>query len=116
MESTQLHSREAIIKWATLLAAVAARAIRLAYLGRTSPEVPAKLQFTDDEITAAFILSKRKRDRRRIASLGEMIGIIGEQGVFAGQYSGHPPGPTLLARGLIRVQLLAEALRNMRKM
>lgn len=50
------------------------------------------------------------------ASLGEMIDNIGEQGGFAGRYSGHPPGPTVLARGLIRVQLLAEALRNMRKM
>src|SRR5687767_882551 len=48
-----------------ILAALATRAVRLTHLGRTSPGVPASAEFTPYEIDAAFILTKRKRDRRK---------------------------------------------------
>jgi hypothetical protein len=116
VETTQLQRREALLKWATILAAVATRAVRLAYLGRTTPDVPASSEFTPEEIDAAFLLAKRKRDRRKRVLLREMIALIAEQGGFAGKYSGRPPGAQVLARGLRRIEVVAEGLRNMAEM
>lgn len=116
VEETQLQSRSAIIKWATILASVAARALRLAQLVRTSPDIPARDEFTDYEITAAFLLSKRKLDRRRCFTLKEVTDIIADLGGFAHKYSGGRPGPTVLGRGLEKVLVVAEALRNLDQM
>jgi hypothetical protein len=107
VEESQLHGRNAIIKWATVLATVAARAVRLAYLLRSSPEKPASAEFTDYEIDAAFVLMKRKRDRRKRVTLGQVIDMIAEIGGFAHKYSGRFAGPTVIGRGLDRVQVLA---------
>ena len=57
VEDTQLRSREAIIKWATILAAVAVRATRLTYLAREKPDLPASEEFSAAELTAAVLLS-----------------------------------------------------------
>jgi hypothetical protein len=46
VEDTQLRSRDAICKWATILAAVATRALRLTHLARETPDVPASTEFT----------------------------------------------------------------------
>jgi hypothetical protein len=116
VEDTQLHGRSAIIKWATILATVAARAVRLAYLLRSSPEQSASSEFTDYEIDAAFILTKRKRDRRTRVTLRQVIDLIAEIGGFAHKYSGGFPGPTVIGRGLDRVQVLATGLENMGQM
>jgi hypothetical protein len=59
VEDNQLQSRNAILKWATILAAVAARALRLAKLIRSTPDIPASEEFTEYEIDAAFILLKK---------------------------------------------------------
>ena len=88
VETRQLHRRNAIIKWATVLATVAARAVRLAYLLRSSPEQPASTEFTEYEIDAAFILTKLKRDRRKQVTLRQVIDMIAEIGGFAHKYSG----------------------------
>lgn len=118
VEDSQLRRRETILKWATILAAVAARALNLTKLVRTHPELPAIEQFTDYEIDAAFLLLKRKRHRGHAVTLGEMIALVAELGGFANKYSKtHPhPGPTVLGRGLERVAILAEGLRNQAEM
>jgi hypothetical protein len=117
VEASQLHSRTAIIKWATILAAVAARALRLAYLARTTPDMPAAEEFTEDEIDAAYILAKRPRDRRKRVTLAEMIEIVADLGGYAHKYSAkRRPGPLVLGRGLADVETLAKGLRNMREM
>ena len=116
VEDSQLQGREAIVKWATVLATVAARAVRLAYLLRSSPKLPAASEFTEDEIDAAFILVKRKRDRRKQVTLGQVIEIIAEIGGFAHKYTARFAGPTVIGRGLDRVQVLATGLENMRQM
>jgi hypothetical protein len=60
VEANQLHSFEAILKWATLLAAVAARATRLAYLARETPDAPALSELSRLEIDAAIVLGKHQ--------------------------------------------------------
>ena len=116
VEDSQLHGRSTIIKWATVLATVAARAVRLAYAVRNSPEQPASSEFTEYEIDAAFILTKRKRDRRKVVTVGQLIEMIADLGGFAHKYSGGVPGPTVIGRGLNRVQVLATGLENMDQM
>lgn len=118
VEDTQLQSRGAILKWATILAAVAARALRLANLLRTTPDIPATDEFTEYEIDAAFLLLKRKRDRRRRLSFAEVIDMLAELGGFAHKYSKtyNLPGPTILGRGLNRIQPLALGLKNIAEM
>jgi hypothetical protein len=116
VEETQLQSRNAIVKWATILASVAARALRLAQLLRTTPDIPACDEFTDYEITAAFALAKRKLDRRRTLTLKDVVDIIADLGGFANKYSGGRPGPTVLARGLEKVRAAAQALKNLDEM
>jgi hypothetical protein len=116
VEQTQLHSRRAIIKWATIHAAVAARALRLAHLARTTPDVAAATEFTEYEIDAAFLLAKRKRDRRKKVLLSDMIELIAKEGGFAGKYSGRPPGAQVLARGLERIEPVARSLQHLEEM
>jgi hypothetical protein len=118
VEDSQLQSRGAIIKWATILAAVAARALRLAKILRTTPDIPATDEFTEYEIDAAFILAKKKRDRRRKPTFAEVVNIIADIGGFAHKYSKtyNLPGPTVLGRGLERVRILALGLKNMAEM
>jgi hypothetical protein len=116
VEDTQLQSRSAIIKWATILAAVAARALRLAQLLRTTPNIPASDEFTNYEIAATYVLSKRKHDRRRRPSFKEIVDIIADLGGFANKYSGGRPGPTVLGRGLAKVLIAAQVLKNVKEM
>jgi hypothetical protein len=120
VEQTQLRSRQAIEKWATLHCAVAARALRLTQLARTEPERPAIEEFTQDEIDAAIVL-RGKRTQLRLGdrpSLGELVRMIADIGGYTGKSSGGPPGPTVIGRGLERLKVAAnvvEALRPKKK-
>lgn len=112
VEDTQLRSREAIQKWATMHAAVAARAVRLAQLARTRPDLPATEEFTQPEIDAAILLKKGRTKYKRGSQppLGDMVRIVADLGGYTGKSSGGPPGPTVVARGLERVAVAAEIL------
>lgn len=116
VEESQLQTRNALIKWATILAAVAARALRIAHLLRTAPNAPASDEFTVYEIAATFALAKRKIDRRRTYTFKEVVDLIADLGGYANKYSGAFPGPTVLGRGLQKVQTIAEALKNIDEM
>ena len=41
VEQTQLHSQQAVLKWAAIQASVAMRSVRLAYLAQRQPDLPA---------------------------------------------------------------------------
>jgi hypothetical protein len=117
VEQSQLQGRNALIKWATILATVAARAVRLAHLTRTAAaDTPANTEFSEFEIDAAFLYVKRKRDQRQQILLREVIDILAEVGGFAHKYSGKLPGPTILARGLERIETLALGLKHQAEM
>lgn len=117
VEDTQLRSREAIIKWATLHAAVATRALRLTQMARTQPETPASEEFSQAEIDATIVLRKKrtKFNRGDVPTLGELVRMIADIGGYTGKSSGGPPGPTVIARGLERIGLGAEILQDLQK-
>jgi hypothetical protein len=117
VEDTQLRSREAIIKWATLHCAVATRALRLTQLARTRPDTPASEEFSQTEIDATILL-RRKRTKFKLGdvpSLGDLVGMVADVGGYTGKSSGGPPGPTVIARGLERIGIGAEILGGLRK-
>lgn len=117
VEASQLRARDHFIKWATLLAAVASRAIRISYLARNQPELLASEEFTQDEIDAVLILKKRTGYQRgSVPKLGELVRWIADLGGYTGKSSGGPPGPTVIARGLQDIEVLAKALKNLREM
>jgi hypothetical protein len=115
VEDTQLRSREAIIKWATILAAVAVRATRLTYLAREKPDLPASEEFSSAELTAAVLLSDNPSLDTESLTLASTVDLIARLGGYTGKSSGGPPGPTTLARGLRRVADTAKVLKNLAK-
>jgi Transposase Tn5 dimerisation domain/Transposase DNA-binding len=117
VEDTQLRSRDAIIKWATIHCAVAARAVRLARLARTNSDAPASEEFSQLEIDAAIVLRKKRTKLQRgdTPSLGEMVRLVADIGGYVGKSSGGPPGPIVIARGLADIAVATRVLENMRK-
>jgi hypothetical protein len=114
VENSQLHSSERVIRWATLLSAVAARIERLKYLSRTEPDAPASAELTPPEIKALLLLKKKRLKKGELLpkkpTIGQATLWIAQLGGYTGKSSGGPPGTITLTRGLERLQPAAELL------
>jgi hypothetical protein len=115
VEQTQLRDLAHVQRWAAILASVAMRLLRLTYLARRSPELNAEAELSRTEI-AALIIHKGKPTHK----LGDPLTIglatrwIAELGGYVGEKaSGGPPGTTVLARGLRRLEDAAETVAQM---
>jgi hypothetical protein len=109
VEDTQLRSRDAIFKWATILAAVATRAARLTQLARTTPDLPASTEFSSHELAALFALRQPKGfDHSAVPTLAVAVRWIADLGGYTGPWNG-PPGATVIGRGLHDVLVTARA-------
>lgn len=114
VESTQLDDREHIITWATLLASVAMRIVRLTYLSRNHPDEPASVELTAHEIDAAILVSGTKRfSRGDSITIEQAVLLIAQCGGYVGRSSGGPPGALVLARGLDKIQTVAKVLEKL---
>lgn len=108
VEETQLHRRDHVVRWATMLAAVANRAERLKHLARTQPDAPATIELTEIEQTALVALA-RTRLRKKTEHVPDVLTIaaavdwIARNGGYTGKSSGGPPGSRTIARGLERL-------------
>lgn len=112
VEDSQLRGRQTLLKWATILAAVAARAIQLTHQARQTPQAPALDWLSRWEIDAAVTLLRPKGVSLGAApSLLQAVHWIAEIGGWAGKYSRKPPGPTVVGRGLERVEVVAAAFK-----
>jgi hypothetical protein len=111
VEDAQLHSEQAVIVWATILAAIATRIERLKYLSRRTPDEPATIEFQPEEIEVLKLDQKRRwTKRKRIPknpTIAQTTGWLAELGGWIGPGNG-PPGSTTLARGLERLGYLVE--------
>jgi hypothetical protein len=112
VEDTQLRSREAIYKWATLLGAVATRALRLAHQARSKPDAPATSEFSEPELDA--LLQLRPAGTARPTTLSEAVRWLAELGGYTGPWNG-PPGATVIGRGLHDLSVAVRALGNVHK-
>lgn len=116
VEDTQLRSRNAIYKWATILGSVATRALRLTHLARTTPDVPASTEFSDYEIEAMLVLRQPKNYVKGMPiTLGQAVRWVADLGGYSRPKQG-PPGPTVIGRGLYDVVITARAFETRDKM
>lgn len=119
VEDNQLRSRNAVIKWATILAAVAARADRLRQRARVAPEDPATTELTVDELEALVILKQQDSPRATITPVGltleKAIRWIADLGGYVGAKSSGPPGAVTIGRGLQRLEPVAAVLGKLRR-
>jgi hypothetical protein len=112
VEDTQLRSRSAIFKWATILASVATRAMRLTQLARSAPEVLASTEFSDTEIEAILALRQPKGTHNPATlTLAVAVRWVADLGGYTGPWNG-PPGATVIGRGLYDVLVAARAFEN----
>lgn len=116
IEKSQLRSASAFKRWATISAAVAARAERLKTRSRTEPEQPATVELSRDELDAAILLSKRASlapgDE---LTLVQAVRLIADLGGYTGKSSGGPPGTRVIQRGLEQVLTVAGVLQTLRR-
>lgn len=109
VEKTQLQSESGMHLLAVLLGAVATRLLRLTYLPRKHPDLPASEEFAGVEIRALLRLRKVRRPRSGI-TLAQAATWLAELGGYTGRQSGGPPGFITLGRGLRRLRDAAAVL------
>lgn len=118
VEDTQLRSTNAVIKWATILAAVAARIERLRRRFREEPDAPASTELSSDEIEALVFLTQTSGQQESAnidrVTIAEATRWIADLGGYVGGRGGGPPGATTLARGFERVQFAVELITKLR--
>jgi len=115
VEHSQLRGSPQMQKWATILAAVAARAERLKHLARTAPDQPASLELSSFELKALRILKERQKKRTetlpdRDPTTNEAVTWIAQLGGYIHRKAQGPPGSKTIQRGLDRLLPAAELL------
>lgn len=116
VEDTQLRSRDAIFKWATILATVATRALRLTQLARTTPHVPATSEFSVTELKAIVALRRPKNfDPELPIDLATAVRWVADLGGYSRPKQG-PPGVVVIGRGLHDVMVAARVLEGLTQM
>lgn len=114
VEDAQLRSMDAMVKWATILAAVATRIERLKYLARHSPDRPATIELDEDEIEALKLDQgerwTKKRELPIMPTIKQATEWVAQLGGWIGPRNG-PPGSITLSRGLERLRDLVRGIR-----
>jgi hypothetical protein len=120
VEETQLRSRDAVIRWATILAVVATRIERIKRLGREQPERPASDELSATEIEVLIVLKRRQKKRTEqvpfgVPTMAQAARWIADLGGYTGKSSGGPPGSITIGRGLERLRHGVEAVLAIRQ-
>lgn len=103
IEDTQLHGERGMRMLTVLLSAVATRLLRLTYLARKEPKLPASQEFSPVEIRAILRLKRRRAPHARL-TIAIVTTWLAELGGYTGKQSGGPPGFLTLGRGLRRIR------------
>jgi hypothetical protein len=121
VEDTQLHAMDRVIRWATMLAAVAIRVERLKHLARTQPDAPATIELSTLELEALREAKRQIKSRVEtipdgVPSIAQAVRWIADLGGYTGKSSGGPPGSTTIGRGLERLLIWTDAFACARKL
>ena len=119
VEMLQLRSRNAVIRWATILAVVATRIERLKRLARAEVQRPATDELTEIEVEVLIALKRRRKKRTErmpdgMPTIAQAVGWIADIGGYTGKSSGGPPGAITIGRGLERLRQAVEGVLAMR--
>lgn len=120
VECMQLRSRDAVVRWATILGVIAVRAERIKRLSREAPERPATDELSDVEIEVLLALKRTIKKRSEnipnaIPTMAQAALWLADIGGYTGKWSGGPPGSITIGRGLERVRHGAEAVIALRE-
>jgi hypothetical protein len=114
VERMHLYRVERAAKWATVLAAVAARIERMKQLAREEPDLPASVELHPYEIRALVLLKRRYKARNEEVpdspTIGQAVRWTADLGGYTGQRSAGPPGSKTIGRGLEKVCMAAALL------
>ena len=119
VEDTQLRSASAIVKWATILAAVALRADALRHHAREQPDAPAETVLSADEIEALVLLKTDIKSRKEtIVAAGltvqQAVRWIADIGGYTGNHNSGKPGAITIGRGLDQLVPVSIAIAGLR--
>jgi len=113
VEETQLHKSASVIRWATILAAVAVQAEQLKLLSRSVPDAPATEVLSEDEIGTLRLLRRKYGPRSEVQpqllTAALVTRWIADLGGYTGKSSGGPPGSITIQRGLHYLLIATEA-------
>ena len=118
IESSQLHSPQTAMKWATILFSVALRIERINHLARTSPDLPASVELSSYEIRAVILLKRKYKKRTEtipdtMPTIAQVARWIADLGGYTGKSSGGTFGSITLGRGFSKVVAVAAALESL---
>lgn len=111
VEDTRLGKVDNVIRWATILATVAARTERLKILARVDPALPANAEFSTYELKAICALKRDGSAEPENLTVGQAVLYVAEIGGYTGKSSGGPPGSVTIGRGLERVNFIAMGMK-----
>lgn len=114
VEALQLASLPRIERALALFMVVSWRIAHLMRLGRTCPDLPAELMFDDDEIKAAYVLTK-KSPPDGPPTLNAVLRHIAMLGGFLARKGDGEPGVKTIWLGMQRVMDFAAGVRFMRE-
>jgi len=118
VEQSQLRSKESMVKWATILAAVAVRVERIKLLSRKEPDRLATDEFSAAELRAITLLRFGKAAKQHfsgdvIPTLAQATLWLAQIGGYTGKSSGGPPGSVIIARALHEIEIAVRAIEAM---
>ena len=109
VEELQLGTIERLERALALFLVVAWRVTYLMRLGRTCPDLDARLFFDPDEIRAAYLLTKTPRSVQ--PKLNEVLRLVARLGGFLARKGDGEPGAETIWKGLTKVHIAAETMR-----
>ena len=101
-EKSKLRTAERLANLIALLCILAWRVLWLTMVNRVSPELPARLVFTDTEIKLLTRLVPMKTDARK-NTVGQFLVRLAKLGGYLGRTRDSPPGNMVIWRGMTRL-------------
>jgi hypothetical protein len=111
VEALQLSGIDRLERALAMFMVVAWRIAYLMRLGRTSPDLDAGRYFDWAEIKAAYVQAKKPQPAQ--PRLNEVLRLIAQRGGFLARKGDGEPGVKAIWKGLTKIRLDAEALREM---
>lgn len=112
LEDSQLKARDHLERFVVLGLALAVRVLRLAYLARHRPDLPATAELTPREVRALGWRKGLRAAELAALTIGKAVELLAKLGGHIGSPAKRPIGYRVLVRGLYElrplVQMLAE--------
>ena len=111
VEELQSDSADKLMKLIAIYSIIALQIMELVYLGRTQPDMPCEICFTEDEWKLLYrVANKTKQLPGKPPTIQEAVVMIAKMGGFLARKSDGFPGATVIWRGLTKFYTILEAV------